>query len=90
MKAVELAPGSAWAHATLGRVYLEMGDAVRAQEQLQLAVDLEPENVTWLLALADGYRKLGQTEKAVDLYQQVLIMQPGNQRASEALQALSP
>lgn len=89
-QATDVAPDSAWAHSALGSAYLKRGDTVTGLAHLQRAVDLEPDNVTWLLALADGCRKLDQVDRAARLYQQVLILQPGNQRASEALQALSP
>jgi tetratricopeptide (TPR) repeat protein len=94
--AVHIAPDSAWAHSALGSICLKMeasahGNAsVEALVHLERAVELEPENVTWLLSLAYGYREVGQSLEAIVTYRRVLDLDPGNQKATNALEELEP
>jgi cytochrome c-type biogenesis protein CcmH/NrfG len=87
---VELDASSAWAHSALGSLYLKLDDSQKALFHLRQSVSLEPQNVTWLLALADGYRGLHMDPEATEVYHQVLALDPGNQWATEALRILGP
>jgi tetratricopeptide (TPR) repeat protein len=88
--AVDIAPDSAWAHAGLGRIYVKLGEPAEGLRHLEQSVELEPDRVLWLMGLANAYNELGQHDKAVTAYRQILILDPGNFRAAEALEALVP
>lgn len=59
---VEARPHSAWARHWLGRTYLELGEARQAREHLEIAHDLEPENMAYAESLADALVALGEPE----------------------------
>lgn len=89
-EALEVAPDSPWANSVLGSLLLKLGDPQQGFMHLQRAVEMEPANVIWLLALADGYRQRDMDSQAASIYKQILALDPGNRRATEALRLLRP
>lgn len=64
------------ARTNLANAYLQMGDVVRAQEQLQQALVLNPDWVPGMVNLADLYRAQGRDAEAGPLLQQALLRVP--------------
>ncbi len=60
----------------LANAYLQMGDLVQAQEQLQQALVLNPDWVPGMVNLADLYRAQGRDAEAGPLLQQALLRVP--------------
>ena len=48
----------------------------------------EPDDLAGWLRLAHAYNVLGETDKAIDAYRQVQRLDPDNETAAEALNAL--
>ena len=64
MKAVELEPRFALAHASLGKLYLRRSDLETAVKELEKTIKLDPRATAAYYQLSIAYRKLGQKEKA--------------------------
>lgn len=86
----------------LAQGFLEAADALagarlpnrnlllRAQVELREANQLDPQNLTILRSLAQSHEKLGALREAVQLYKEVLRLNPRDPVAKEALERLSP
>lgn len=72
-------PGHAEALRKLGLVELRRpgGDVVRAKQYLERARRAEPESAIGLFLVAKAYEASGETDKAVEFYQQLVDMGPG-------------
>ncbi len=57
---VEERPQSAWARHWLGRTFLRLDEPAQAREQLEVAHDLEPENMEYAESLAESLVALGR------------------------------
>ena len=55
-----------------------------AIENLQKAVNYDPENEEALFALANSYREKGNRRMAIDTYEQVIELFPGTQKAGQS------
>ncbi|MDY6790233.1 MAG: glycosyltransferase [Thermodesulfobacteriota bacterium] len=65
------------AHNDLGVLYFQDGEKVKAREHYERAVELQPQNITFLKNLADFYYvELGRVEEALTLYNRVLYINP--------------
>lgn len=81
LKAVELKPGLAEAHAGLGRMLLRMGQTKEAIEALQMAVQLAPSRPGWLVDLGLGLYTDGRLDPALEMYDKALKLKPDLARA---------
>jgi tetratricopeptide (TPR) repeat protein len=88
--ALGIAPNSAWVRSVLDRVCLRTVKPAEALAHLRRAVELDPGNITRLLNLGYAFPTLGQLDRAVAIYRQVLSLDPINQQAIEALSSLTP
>ena len=81
------------ARVVLGRVHMAMGDRAKAREAFARVVQLDPESVIALKALADLAEEEGQGEEALRWSGQLLTVDPGNDEAikqQERLAAAQP
>jgi tetratricopeptide (TPR) repeat protein len=72
----ELVPDYAKAQAELGLEWAKSKDFEKAAFHLSRAIELNPEDAGFHLALADSLRGLGQDERAVEEYRRTLQMDP--------------
>jgi tetratricopeptide (TPR) repeat protein len=76
-KLLEQYPDFAVAHNDLGIICADTEDQGKALFHLRKAVDLEPENVSFQMSLADYYYiKLGEYEESLEGYKKVLSLTP--------------
>ena len=66
----------AWTAYRIGESYLAMGQAFNALEYLEEAVRMAPEHLRFKLRLASAYSQNGQQNDAIDLFTQVLEVNP--------------
>ncbi|HTK55678.1 MAG TPA: tetratricopeptide repeat protein [Gemmatimonadales bacterium] len=81
------------ARVVLGRVHMSTGDRAKAREAFTRVVQLDPESVIALKALADLAEEEGQGEEALRWSGQLLTVDPGNDEAikqQERLAAAAP
>lgn len=78
LRAVELDPSLALAHARLGKYYWESGDEEGGRRHLELAQQLEPSDPLVLSILAGHALAKGDLPKAVDLQSRSLVRDPMN------------
>lgn len=74
------APRSSLPPSNLAFAALERGDASRALQWAELAVNLDPDNPTAHNNAGAAYMQLGQPDDAVDPFQQAATLRPQNQR----------
>ena len=74
--ALKVTKGNYLANANLGAALLEQDKVDQAIEQLQLAIQTNPNCAEAYLNLADAYRKLGQYADAVQVYNRVIQVRP--------------
>lgn len=89
LEALSLDPEHAQAWKNLAQLYLQMED--RLQEGIQLlaaVVQANPEDVETLQLLAECYEAGEEFQSAIDLYNQVLHVQPKNDQAKASLSRL--
>ncbi|HVX89270.1 MAG TPA: tetratricopeptide repeat protein [Gemmatimonadales bacterium] len=77
------------ARVVLGRVYLATGDRAKAREAFARVVQLDPESVIALKALADLAEEEGQGEEALRWSGQLLTVDPGNDEALKQQERLA-
>ncbi len=73
---VQKPAGGPQSHITAGNEALNAGDLVRAIEQLEMAVQLAPDNRDAHFLLGNAYTQHGDLEKATQAYQRVLELNP--------------
>jgi len=66
-----------WQH-QLGKLYLEQSNLSAALPHLQMAVELDNENITFLTSLARTFTLDGQFMEAATLYDRLLQLEPGD------------
>ena len=76
------------ARVVLGRVQMAIGDKVQAREAFSRVVELDPESVIALKALADLAEEQGQGEEALRWSGQLLTVDPGNEEAQKQVDRL--
>jgi Flp pilus assembly protein TadD len=72
--ALALAPDSAAAHYQVGKLVLEKGSVSEAIQQLEKAVNLNPNSAEARFSLARAYRRAGKSNEAnreMDIYQKL-------------------
>lgn len=79
----------AWTHARLGQVYYTLGKrAVRAEDEILEALDLQP-NDKWIhVVLGDLYRAEGRLTEAIEAYERSLTLARGFEAAQKRLELL--
>ena len=88
-RATECDPEDGVAHYRFGQLLNEFsGDARGALQQFRHAVQKEPRNVRYRIALADLYIGQGMTRNAIREYQKVLEIEPKHKEAKLALRKL--
>ncbi|HXX57065.1 MAG TPA: tetratricopeptide repeat protein [Thermodesulfovibrionales bacterium] len=76
------------ARVALGRIYLEKNMLSEAQLEFEEVIRSVPDNLFAHRKLADIYRELGETEKAVTEYRTVLVLNPLDEDAQACLETL--
>jgi Flp pilus assembly protein TadD len=71
-RALKLAPNDGFYIDSLGWVYYQRGDYVRAVEQLERAVEITVDDPTIIEHLADAYEKVGKPDRALARYREAL------------------
>lgn len=88
-KAVDLDPQHSWAFVLLGlALYERDGDVQAAVSAIQKAIALDSENRWAYFHLGEIYREDGQREKAAEMYQQALQIDPNFEAAQKQREAL--
>lgn len=78
-KAVENNPLDAGGHAALALAYLNLKqNTVMAKVQIEEALKLDPNNSDAIFAMASLYEQLGETDKALETYQNIINKSPQN------------
>ncbi|MFN7922125.1 MAG: tetratricopeptide repeat protein [Bryobacteraceae bacterium] len=67
-------PGNALAHGLLGKAYVQMGDAAKAEAELAAAIRLDPADRTSAYQLMTIYRRSGREKEAAALAQRVRVL----------------
>jgi tetratricopeptide (TPR) repeat protein len=82
------------AHAWLGNTYIALDKPCDALREYRLAAQLHPADSDNFVRLGDAYQRVGETDKALEAYQQALSINPGNEwalkRISEIQNESSP
>lgn len=73
---------------SFGNVLLATNENRKALIVLRLNTMLYPTGVNGFISLADAYRKTGNKDKAIENYERVLSLEPGNEKASAMLAQL--
>ncbi len=76
------------ARVVLGRVQMAIGDRVKAREAFSRVVELDPESVIALKALADLAEEEGESSEALRWSGQLLTVDPGNEDAQKQIDRL--
>jgi len=88
-KAAECDPSEGMAHYRFGQLLHEFADDARtAMQQFRLAVQKEPDNVRYRMALAQLYLSQNMSKNAVREYQKVVEIEPKHKEAKAALRKL--
>jgi tetratricopeptide (TPR) repeat protein len=78
-------PGSFLAHDNLGFIFLQRGDVDAALDQIQTAVQLQPDDAAAQKNLGSALMRQGQVDEAIKQFQHVLAIQPGSAEAHNDL-----
>ncbi len=90
-KAIALEPTQACWHVALGEVYISQEKYGEALAELETAADLrdwDSEGAEAYVALGQSYYGLGQYEKAIQAFQEALILDPDSSSATQGLEAV--
>ena len=79
-KAMELKPENGYITDSLGWVYYQKKEYLRAVKWLEKAHNLVPEDPIITEHLGDGYLKLNKKEDALRMYQRALELKPAKER----------
>jgi len=83
-KALEIDPENGAYIDSLGWVYFQQGEYVRAREELKKAIKLMKDSVIYE-HLGDTYNKLGETRRALDAYRKALQLDKENEKLMEKI-----
>ena len=78
-------PERARIHYNLGLLYQHLQDSMRAENELQAALALEPQSLDFQYGLADHYLKRGRFEEARPIVEDMVSMHPDNPIGSQML-----
>ena len=82
---VALDPDMPGAHLALGRAYAALDDLQAAAENLEIELEISPDGENVLKEAADVYERLGERDKAIDLYSRYLEIKSDDQITRLAL-----
>ncbi len=89
LKQVQANPGDPHAHLMLGNAYASQGDKVKALEEYERAIELDPEYAEPYIRAGDMLAAQGDFEKAAEAYQYAAEIKPNsvvaNLKAGQAL-----
>jgi tetratricopeptide (TPR) repeat protein len=66
-------------------MYIVLGDSKKAAKELSRLIESDPYNPNYYILLASFYQRSGEADKANDVYQQLLNVEPNNAQATLAL-----
>lgn len=72
------------AYHSMGKLWLQAGDAAQARPYLEQAMALRPQNAEIWRTLAESYEMLGCTVEAKGAYEQIMALKPDSQLAEDA------
>ncbi len=81
-------PGYVSARVTLGRALAETGEFDDAYDELELVLQVAPENLAALKTVADLHQRRGRPELAIVRYREALLLAPNDAEARQRLAAL--
>ena len=88
-ESIDAFPQSAYAHYRIALVYRRDEQPTKAVESIEQAIKLlDRPNFQYFLRAAIIYEWVGDNEKAIEAYHQVLIIEPDNERAQERIAEL--
>lgn len=76
-------PGYSTGRIILGRCYVDLGNYESAAEAFSSACDLDRHHMVAMRMLADTFMRLGEREKAGDLYSRLAAIDPWNEQLSQ-------
>ncbi|MHB1325925.1 MAG: tetratricopeptide repeat protein [Thermoleophilia bacterium] len=79
-KAVEDNPGSGLAHANLAATYVDLDKQEEAIKEYRQALELQPEEYTFMLRLGVVLRKSGKLNDAIDMFGQAAERSPAGEK----------
>jgi tetratricopeptide (TPR) repeat protein len=77
-RAIEQSPDQGRLYEILGRTYLSVNDRAKAEGSYLKAVELEPQNVAYLQALANFYAAVGKIDKSTEILEALPKDDPAN------------
>ncbi|OIQ49715.1 Tetratricopeptide repeat protein [Pseudodesulfovibrio hydrargyri] len=87
-KALSMGYQTAIVHHNTAACYYKMGDMKKALEHSRQANELEPNNPQYMYAEAVAHANLGQMNEAKSILFGILLIDPGNEHARQALSAM--
>lgn len=85
-KAVEKEPNNASYLDTIGWVYFQLGDYLKAKKYIEDSLKHDDKSATVTDHLGDIYFKLGNKEKAKELWKKALELEPQNEKIKQKLE----
>ncbi|GMT47325.1 MAG: hypothetical protein IEMM0007_0891 [bacterium] len=89
LKELDKQPAYTTARVSLGKIYLEKGQAEKARGEFERVIEAVPDNLFAQKKLAEIYNLMGDSEKAGICLQQVLEINPRDEEAKETLRILT-
>ncbi|MCA9600261.1 MAG: DUF3857 domain-containing protein [Myxococcales bacterium] len=83
-------PDSQWAHGVAARAYRALGQPDRSIAAYREALNLAPEDVGTLRALADLYGELGKRDEQLSLLRNILKIRPQDKDVREYVEHIQP
>jgi tetratricopeptide (TPR) repeat protein len=74
----------------MGDAHFRLGEFPQARDDLEKAAARGPKNVTILARLGETYEAMGDSTKALEVYQRILQLDPSNAQALSGLHRLKP
>lgn len=88
LRALYYTPQFPEAHKALAEIYTSEGQFENAIVHFKAAVNNEPENTELLAAYADALFQSGDNSRSMEVYEQLLDMDPDNETAQQRIEAL--
>jgi tetratricopeptide (TPR) repeat protein len=88
LEALSSSPEHAQAHTNLGRIYWDEGKQLLAIDHMEQAVENHKWNMMALGNLASMYTLTGQNEKAIEIIDWILVLEPNNERVRPLMKKL--
>lgn len=90
LRLLELDPEAQWSHGVAARAYRRMGQPDRARATYQHALEIAPEDVATLRALADLEGELDQRAEQLALLRKILKLRPQDKETREYVENIEP